>query len=87
MPRGNKQTATPSAAARQAAHSGGAGACQTGQLDAQLRKTINQSMTPCAKARIGHQGMMAPSKASGVTMKLITGIASALASGETSENC
>ena len=86
MPRGSRQTATPRPATT-AAHSGGAGACQTGQVAHHSRNTISQPSTACASAAIGHHGMTAASSASGVTMKLTTGIATALASGETSENC
>ena len=86
MPRGSRQMATPRPATT-AAHSGGAGACQTGHVAHHSRKTISQPSTVCASAAIGHHGMTAASSASGVTMKLTTGMATALASGETSENC
>ena len=86
MPRGNRQTATPNPATM-AAHNGGAGACQTGQAAHHSRKTISPPRTAWASAAIGHQGITAASSASGVTTKLTRGMASALASGETSENC
>ena len=86
MPRGSRQMATPRPATS-AAHSGGAGACQTGHAAHHSRKTISQPRMACASAAIGHHGMTVASSASGVTMKLTTGMASALASGETSENC
>jgi len=48
---------------------------------------MQPAMTAWAPCRMKSNGITAPSKASGVTTRLMTGMAKALASGETMETC
>ena len=87
-PRGNSAQAPP-ASASSTAHPGGAACCHTARGSAAIQSTASIMPVVMAWARNnkGSSRGRQPASASGVMRKLTSGIASALASGETSENC
>ena len=87
-PRGNNSQ-TPPPSASNTAHVGGAACCQvaSGSAASHAIKPINPAVMKFASHNSGSKNGSAPASASGVMTKLTSGIATALASGETSENC
>ena len=87
-PRGSSSQRPP-ASASSTAQTGGAACCHiaSGRPASQSMKTISQAVKKCASVSNGSSSGRLPSSASGAMTKLTSGIASALASGETSENC
>src|SRR5450759_14870 len=87
-PRGSSIHNTPNMPATML-HGGGACCVQTacGRLFSHSSNTIVQPITLCANHSGASIGSTAPSKASGTTTKLTSGIAKVLAMGETSETC
>ena len=88
IPRGNSNQSDPSSATP-VAHNGGACCCQTahGVAARNSISAINCAVIQCAgHIKNANPGNVA-SNARGVMTKLTTGIATAFASGDTSENC
>ena len=87
-PRGSNSHNTPHSATI-TVQGGGPCCCHTvaGSAESQVRNAMHQAMTSCAASSRKSRGKMVPSRVSGVTTRLISGMASALATGETSETC
>ena len=85
-PRGNNSHSVPISASTPA-HIGGAGRVQTANCCAASQPKASPSAAMIRSAQSRQNGSTTPTSANGVTSQLTTGIATALANGDTSETC